>query len=49
MEGGTLCSFAFLDHQDNADEIASVVEYLASPEASYLTGAGRLPERGFGA
>jgi len=49
MEGGTLCSFAFLDHQINADEIAIVVAYLASPEASYITSASLLADGGFAA
>jgi len=34
---------------ENADEIASVVAYLASPEASYITGASLLAYGGFAA
>jgi NAD(P)-dependent dehydrogenase (short-subunit alcohol dehydrogenase family) len=34
---------------DNADEIASVVAYLASPEVSYITGASLLADGGFAA
>jgi len=33
----------------NTDEIASFVAYLASPEASYITGASLLADGGFAA
>jgi 3-oxoacyl-[acyl-carrier protein] reductase len=49
MEGGTLCSFACPQSSDNADEFASVVAYLAIPEASYITGASLLADGGFAA
>ena len=38
-----------LQRYGNADEIASFVAYLASPEASYITGASLLADGGFAA
>jgi 3-oxoacyl-[acyl-carrier protein] reductase len=38
-----------LQRYGHADEIASFVSYLASPEASYITGANLLADGGFAA
>ncbi len=38
-----------VNNAGNTDEIASFVAYLASPEASYITGASLLADGGFAA
>ena len=45
----TLVPITALQRYGNADEIASFVAYLASPEASYITGASLLADGGFAA
>jgi len=45
----TLVPITALQRYGNTDEIASFVAYLASPEASYITGASLLADGGFAA
>src|SRR5437764_12424142 len=45
----TLVPMTALQRYGNTDEIASFVAYLASPEASYITGASLLADGGFAA
>jgi 3-oxoacyl-[acyl-carrier protein] reductase len=42
-----LVPFIALGHYGTGDEIASLVAYLASPEASYVTGASLSIDGGF--
>ncbi len=43
----TLVPITALQRYGNTDEIASFVAFLASPEASYVTGASLLADAGF--
>jgi len=45
----TLVPITALQRYGNTDEIASFVAYVASPEASYITGASLLADGGFAA
>ena len=43
------CRITALERYGNTDEIASFVAFLASSEASYITGASLLADGGFAA
>jgi 3-oxoacyl-[acyl-carrier protein] reductase len=45
----TVVPITALQRYGNTDEIASFVGFLASPEASYITGASLLADGGFAA